>query len=41
MIGDIHKRQTVSSRWSTKEVDEAELKDYIASGWEIVDEYNI
>lgn len=40
MIGDIHKRQTISSRWSTKEIEESELEKYKASGWEIVSEHN-
>jgi DNA repair exonuclease SbcCD nuclease subunit len=35
-LGDIHKEQTLSSRWSYKEIDEDNLEEYIENGWEIV-----
>jgi DNA repair exonuclease SbcCD nuclease subunit len=37
MLGDIHEYQTFD-RWEEKLIDEDELEDYEASGWEIVKE---
>lgn len=35
MLGDIHKRQTMLEDWSYKEVDSAELDQYLLDGWEV------
>lgn len=37
MLGDIHEYQTFD-RWEEKEIDEDELENYEAEGWEIVKE---
>lgn len=37
MLGDIHEYQTFD-RWEEKLIDEDELEDYEASGWEIIKE---
>jgi DNA repair exonuclease SbcCD nuclease subunit len=37
MLGDIHEYQTFD-RWEDKLIDESELEDYEAQGWEIVKE---
>lgn len=37
MLGDIHEYQTFD-RWEEKEIDEDDLEDYEAQGWEVVKE---